>query len=94
MARPLRLEFAGAVYHVTSRGGRREDIYLDDGRQEWMAALSLVCKRFNWVVHAFCQMTNHYHLLVETADGKVRCRSIVSACSRRPKRCPCSWRRH
>lgn len=72
MARPLRLEFAGAVYHVTSRGDRREDIYLDDDdRQEWMAVLSLVCKRFNWVVHAFCQMTNHYHLLVETVDGNL-----------------------
>ena len=72
MARPLRLEFAGAVYHVTSRGDRREDIYLDDeDRQEWMAVLSLVCERFNWVVHAFCQMTNHYHLLVETVDGNL-----------------------
>ena len=72
MARPLRLEFAGAVYHVTSRGDRREDIYLDDDdRQEWMAVLSLVCDRFNWVVHAFCQMTNHYHLLVETVDGNL-----------------------
>ena len=47
MARPLRLEFAGAVYHVTSRGDRREDIYLDDDdRQEWMAVLSMVCARF------------------------------------------------
>ena len=72
MARPLRLEFAGAVYHVTSRGDRREDIYLDDDdRQEWMAVLSMVCARFNWVVHAFCQMTNHYHLLIETVDGNL-----------------------
>lgn len=72
MARPLRLEFAGAVYHVTSRGDRREDIYLDDDdRHEWIAVLSLVCDRFNWVVHAFCQMTNHYHLLVETVDGNL-----------------------
>jgi putative transposase len=72
MARPLRLEFAGAVYHVTSRGDRREDIYRDDDdRQAWMGVLSLVCTRFNWVVHAFCQMTNHYHLLVETVDGNL-----------------------
>ena len=62
MARPLRLEFAGAVFHVTSRGDRREDIFLDDeDRQMWMSALGLVCERFNWVVHAYCQMTNHYH---------------------------------
>ena len=72
MARPLRLEFAGAVYHVTSRGDRREDIYLDDeDRQEWIGVLSHVCDRFNWVVHSFCQMTNHYHLLVETVDGNL-----------------------
>jgi putative transposase len=72
MARPLRLEFAGAVYHVTSRGDRREDIFLDDeDRQIWMNVLSLVCERFNWVVHAYCQMSNHYHLLLETAEGNL-----------------------
>ena len=72
MARPLRLEFAGAVYHVTSRGDRREDIFLDDDdRREWLAVLALVCDRFNRVVHAYCQMTNHYHLLVETVEGNL-----------------------
>jgi putative transposase len=72
MARPLRLEFAGAVYHVTSRGDRREDIFLgDDDRREWLAVLALVCDRFNWVVHAYCQMSNHYHLLVETVEGNL-----------------------
>ena len=72
MARPLRLEFSGALYHVTSRGDRREDIFLsDDDRSDWLAVLGIVCVRFNWVVHAFCQMTNHYHLLVETVDGNL-----------------------
>jgi REP element-mobilizing transposase RayT len=72
MARPLRLEFSGALYHVTSRGDRREDIYLDDDdRADWLAVLDKVCGRFNWVVHAYCQMTNHYHLLVETVDGNL-----------------------
>lgn len=72
MARPLRLEFAGALYHVTSRGDRREDIYVDDAdRHDWLAVLALVCERFNWVVHGYCQMTNHYHLLVETVDGNL-----------------------
>jgi REP element-mobilizing transposase RayT len=72
MARPLRLEFAGALYHVTSRGDRREDIYLDDDdRRSWLAVLGTVCGRFNWVVHAYCQMSNHYHLLVETPDGNL-----------------------
>jgi putative transposase len=72
MARPLRLEFAGAVYHVTSRGDRREDIFVnDEDRQEWVIVLGLVCERFNWVVHAYCQMSNHYHLLLETPDGNL-----------------------
>jgi REP element-mobilizing transposase RayT len=72
MARPIRIEYAGALYHVTSRGDRREDIYLDDeDRLDWLKVLTQVCQRFNWVVHAFCQMTNHYHLLVETIDGNL-----------------------
>lgn len=72
MVRPLRLEFAGALYHVTSRGDRQEDIFLcDDDRQDWLDVLGTVCDRFNWVVHAFCQMTNHYHLLLETVDGNL-----------------------
>ena len=72
MARPLRIEFAGALYHVTSRGDGREAIYLDDfDRTGFLTVLSDVCDRFNWVVHAYCLMTNHYHLLVETADGNL-----------------------
>jgi len=72
MARPLRLEFAGALYHVTSRGDRREEIYSDDqDRQIWLDTLGRACDRFNWVVHAYCQMTNHYHLVVETVDGNL-----------------------
>lgn len=72
MARPLRLEFAGALYHVTSRGDHREDIFLcDEDRVEWLGVLGTICSRFNWVVHAYCQMTNHYHLLLETVDGNL-----------------------
>ena len=72
MTRPLRLEFAGALYHVTSRGDRREDIYLDDDdRKKWLQVLGHVCSRYNWVIHAYCQMTNHYHFLVETVDGNL-----------------------
>ena len=72
MSRPLRLEFAGALYHVTSRGDRREDIYLDErDREAWLEVVSEVCNRFNWIIHAYCQMTNHYHLLVETIDGNL-----------------------
>jgi len=72
MARPLRLEFAGALYHVTSRGDRQKAIYRDEAdREDWLEVLGHVCARFNWVVHAYCQMTNHYHVLVETVDGNL-----------------------
>ena len=72
MARPLRIEYPGAIYHVTSRGDRREDIFLtDEDRQVWLDILGKVCNRFNWRVHAFCQMTNHYHLMLETVDGNL-----------------------
>ncbi len=57
MARPLRIEFAGALYHVTSRGDGRDDIILaDEDRALWLAVLGHVCERFDWVVHAYCQM--------------------------------------
>ena len=70
MARPLRIEFAGALYHVTSRGDRREDIYLDDAdRVMFLEVLAEVCDRFRWVCHAYCLMSNHYHLLIETRDS-------------------------
>lgn len=69
MSRPLRLELAGGLYHVTSRGDGREDIYLSDAdRQAWLEVFGQVCKRFNWVCHAWCQMTNHYHILIETPE--------------------------
>jgi len=67
MARPLRIEFEGAVYHVTSRGNAREDIFLDDeDREEFLERLGQVIDRFGWICHGYCLMTNHYHLLVET----------------------------
>jgi putative transposase len=72
MARPLRLEFAGARYPVTSRGDRREELYLDDAdRTAWLDVVGNVCARFNWIVQAYCQMTHHDHLLVETVDGNL-----------------------
>jgi putative transposase len=72
MTRPLRLEFSGAIYHVTSRGDRQEPIFRTDGdRHAWLGVLATVCARFRWNVHAFCLMGNHYHLLVETPDGNL-----------------------
>ena len=72
MSRPLRIEFAHGLYHVTSRGDGREDIYLDDSDRElFLEVLSETVDRFNWVIHAYCLMDNHYHLLVETPDGNL-----------------------
>ena len=72
MSRPLRIELAGGLYHVTSRGDRRENIYEnDEDRKEWLAVLEKVCDRFNWRCHAYCLMDNHYHFVVETAEGNL-----------------------
>ncbi len=72
MARPLRIEFPGALYHVTSRGDRREAIYENDAdREAFLAVLATCVERFNWICHAYCLMTNHYHLLIETMDGNL-----------------------
>jgi len=72
MARPLRIEFEGALYHVTSRGNKKEAIYLNDmDRLIFLKVLSDVCQRYNWVCHAYCLMTNHYHLLIETPDANL-----------------------
>ena len=72
MTRPLRLQLPGALYHVTARGNRRAPIYRHDAdRLVWLAMLALVCERHNFVIHSFCQMTNHYHLLVETPEANL-----------------------
>ncbi len=72
MARPLRIELAGGLYHITSRGDRRENIYFSEAdRLAWLDIFGQVCSRFNWVCHAWCQMTNHYHVVVETAEGNL-----------------------
>jgi len=67
MARPLRLSFPGAVYHVTSRGNARHDIVADDrDRSQWLSLLAHVVDRYGWLCHAYCLMDNHYHLVIET----------------------------
>ena len=72
MARPLRIMFPGAVYHVTSRGNERKAIYGDDqDRRTFLDTLHRVSDRYNWFCHPYCLMDNHYHLLVETPDGNL-----------------------
>jgi REP element-mobilizing transposase RayT len=72
MSRPLRLEFSGALYHLTSRGDRREAIYEDDvDRTSFLGVFASVIEQFNWTCYAYCLMSNHYHLLVQTPDGNL-----------------------
>ena len=67
MSRPLRIEFEGAVYHVTSRGDRREPIYRDDvDRRLQLDVIAIAMERFEAQVLAWCQMGNHYHLVLHT----------------------------
>ena len=72
MARPLRIEYPGAVYHVTSRGNAKKKIFKDDtDRDKFLHTLSIVVIRFNWLCHGYCLMDNHYHLLIETPDANL-----------------------
>ncbi len=72
MSRPLRLEYPDALYHITARGDRRENIFEDDqDRLAFLATLAKVVKQFNWLCYAYCLMDNHYHLLIQTPDGNL-----------------------
>ena len=72
MARPLRIEYPGAIYHITSRGNARQPIYKDDkDRETFLELLGSVVSRYGWICHAYCLMGNHYHLLIETPDGNL-----------------------
>ncbi|WP_220464243.1 transposase [Colwellia sp. MB3u-8] len=72
MSRPLRMEYAGALYHVTSRGDRQEDSYEEDADPRlFLSVLGDVCISYNWVCHAYCLMSNHYHLVIETPDANL-----------------------
>lgn len=72
MARPLRVEFPGAVYHVTSRGNARKSIYLSDSdRYDFLDILNRVVERYHWLCHAYCLMGNHNHFLIETPEANL-----------------------
>src|ERR1039458_8627600 len=67
MARKLRIQYPGAIYHVMNRGGRREAIFEDDeDRQRLLQTLTEACQKTGWQVHAYCLMRNHFHLVIET----------------------------
>jgi REP element-mobilizing transposase RayT len=72
MARPLRIEYPGAVYHITSRGNDKKTVFKDDqDRETFLKIIAHVNKRYHWLCHAYCLMDNHYHLMIETPDGNL-----------------------
>jgi REP element-mobilizing transposase RayT len=72
MARPIRIEFAGAVYHVMARGNERRAIFFDDqDRRRFLETVAEMVEQFGVRLHAYCLMPNHYHLVVETPRGNL-----------------------
>ena len=72
MARPLRIEFPGAFYHITSRGNERKEIFRSRAdREKFLSYLESAIDRYGVTVHVYCLMTNHYHLLLETPRGNL-----------------------
>ena len=87
MARPLRIEFDGALYHVTSRGNERKAIFKDEiDRKVFLDTLVQVNDRFHWICHAYCSMANHYHLLLETPKANLNWLSRFASYPERPLR--------
>ncbi len=72
MARPLRIEYPGAFYHVTSRGNEQKDIFKSrKDRERFISYMESAAIRYGAVIHAYCLMSNHYHLLLETPHGNL-----------------------
>jgi len=72
MGRPLRIEYPGAFYHVTSRGNEQKDIFKSEGdREKFLTYLESAAERYGAVFHAYCLMSNHYHLMIETPEGNL-----------------------
>ena len=72
MARPLRISYAGAFYHITSRGNERKDIFKSNSdREKFLSYLESATLRYDALIHVYCLMSNHYHLLMETPAGNL-----------------------
>ena len=72
MSRPLRIGYSGALYHLTSRGNARGEIFFDNADREiFLNVLGAVVERFGWRIHAYCLMGNHYHLLAQTPQSNL-----------------------
>jgi REP element-mobilizing transposase RayT len=72
MPRQLRLEYAGAIYHIMNRGNRRQNIFKDNqDRERFLATLGEACEKTGWQVDAWCLMSNHFHLVMETPQANL-----------------------
>jgi putative transposase len=72
MARKVRIEYSGAVYHVMARGNQGRPLFADDlDRTQWLQTLAEACEKTGCRIHAYVLMANHYHLLVETPEGNL-----------------------
>jgi len=72
MARPLRITYPGACYHVTSRGNEQKDVFKSQrDREKFLEYLASATERYGAVIHAYCLLSNHYHLLLETPHGNL-----------------------
>jgi REP element-mobilizing transposase RayT len=72
MARKLRVQYPGAIYHVINRGDRREPIFRDElDHRRFLATLGETCAKTGWQVHAYCLMSNHFHLVIETPQANL-----------------------
>ena len=72
MARPLRIQYSGAFYHITSRGNERRDVFRSKAdRERFLFYLATATERYHARIHVYCLMSNHYHLLLETPEGNL-----------------------
>ena len=72
MARPLRITYPGAFYHITSRGNEGKNVFKSKrDREKFLEYLESASKRYDAAIHAYCLMDNHYHLLMETPSGNL-----------------------
>lgn len=72
MARPMRIDFPGALFHLTSRGNEKKRIYRDDqDRSKFLSILRQVHDRFHWHIYAYAMMPNHFHLLIELTEANL-----------------------
>ena len=94
MARKVRIQYPGAIYHVMNRGDRREAIFEDDeDRQRLLETLTEACEKTGWQVHAYCLMRNHFHLVIETPQPNLVAGHEDSEAGRRAFAERMEWRR-